>query len=306
MSQSTSEEVAVYNAKPDQALVSKIILSGDLSGLSETDQAKYYVAFCERLKLDPITKPFDIIREKIKVGNVEKEKVSLYPNKSCAEQLREKHNVSVKLTECVVVEGVYRVTAEATKRDDKGNIYRTDEATGAVAMMKEGGSWKKNSDGKSFFEGNGSYTLLDPATRANAMMKAETKAKRRVTFSICGLGGYEENDAPAEREIPSSSLLSDASSLSLPATEPAKTLAGTSRQIANGPTDKMILDKAKAKGWSDWHVAYFLSWKYSGLTSMADMTAAQRSELFNIYLGDADTLAMLQEKQAEATTEGVV
>ncbi len=33
-----------------------------------------------------------------------------------------------------------------------------------------------------------------PADKANAMMKAETKAKRRVTLSICGLGMLDETE----------------------------------------------------------------------------------------------------------------
>ncbi len=37
---------------------------------------------------------------------------------------------------------------------------------------------------------------------ANAMMKAETKAKRRVTLSICGLGMLDETEMATVREVP--------------------------------------------------------------------------------------------------------
>ncbi len=65
-----------------------------------------------------------------------------------------------------MVEGIYSVTAMAT--DKTG---RTDESIGAVPI-----------DG------------MKGETRANAMMKAETKAKRRVTLSICGLGMLDETE----------------------------------------------------------------------------------------------------------------
>jgi len=35
---------------------------------------------------------------------------------------------------------------------------------------------------------------LNAEDRANAIMKAETKAKRRVTLSICGLGFLDESE----------------------------------------------------------------------------------------------------------------
>jgi len=65
-----------------------------------------------------------------------------------------------------VVEGCYIVTAKAS--DSEG---RTDESIGAVPIEK-----------------------IQGEARANAMMKAETKAKRRVTLSFCGLGMLDETE----------------------------------------------------------------------------------------------------------------
>jgi hypothetical protein len=39
-----------------------------------------------------------------------------------------------------------------------------------------------------------SIANVNGEARANAMMKAETKAKRRVTLSICGLGMLDETE----------------------------------------------------------------------------------------------------------------
>ena len=63
-------------------------------------------------------------------------------------------------------EGVFIVTVKA--RNGKG---RTDMAKGAVTI-----------------------TNLKGDALANAMMKAETKAKRRVTLSLCGLGLLDETE----------------------------------------------------------------------------------------------------------------
>jgi len=65
-----------------------------------------------------------------------------------------------------VVEGCYVVTAQAAMPSG-----RCDESIGAVPI--------ENLKGES---------------RSNAMMKAETKAKRRVTLSICGLGMLDESE----------------------------------------------------------------------------------------------------------------
>ena len=86
------------------------------------------------------------------------------------------------------VEGVYLVTAKG--RDKTG---RTDASTGAVTIAG-----------------------LKGDNLANALMKAETKAKRRLTLSLCGLGMLDESELetiPAEaRTVPAATA-----SVSLPA-----------------------------------------------------------------------------------------
>jgi hypothetical protein len=81
-------------------------------------------------------------------------------NQSGAAQLRNLHSISIKIIDRTLFEGVYSVTAQATAPDG-----RVEESTGAVSIEN-----------------------LSGANKANAMMKAETKAKRRATLSICGLG----------------------------------------------------------------------------------------------------------------------
>lgn len=134
------------------------LLQGDLSKLNPNEKLSYFKSVCESVGLNPLTKPF----EYIKLNGKE----VLYATKGCAEQLRAVHKVSLRVTDTKKIEDVYVVTVEAT--DASG---RTDSATGAVSV-------------------NG----LKGDALANSFMKAETKAKRRVTLSICGLNMLDETE----------------------------------------------------------------------------------------------------------------
>ena len=134
------------------------VVQGDLAVLSPADKAKHYIALCESLGLNPATKPF----EYIKLNGKER----LYALKEASDQLRKLHGVSIEIVARNRHEDVYCVTARASTADG-----RKDESIGVVAI----GS-KKGED------------------LANALMKAETKAKRRVTLSICGLGFLDETE----------------------------------------------------------------------------------------------------------------
>lgn len=146
------------NQQQAQAL-EQVLIGGDLSKLKPEERVMYYKQVCESVGLNPITKPFEYITLN--------GKLTLYALRSCTEQLRKIHGVSIIVASREVVEGCYVVTARAT--DAKG---RNDESIGAVPI-----------DG------------IKGEARSNAMMKAETKAKRRVTLSICGLGMLDESEA---------------------------------------------------------------------------------------------------------------
>jgi hypothetical protein len=135
-----------------------VMLGGDLSVLSPENRVVYYQKVCESLGLNPLTKPF----EYMKLQN----KLTLYARKDATEQLRKLHNISIEVRTREVIEDCYCVWAKAT--DKHG---RCDESMGAVSI-----------------------TGLKGEARANAMMKAETKAKRRVTLSIAGLGMLDEHE----------------------------------------------------------------------------------------------------------------
>lgn len=149
----------------DAVALEKVLITGDLKDLTPKERTMYYAALCKSLALNPLTKPFDYI--------ILNGKVTLYAKRDCTEQLRKINGVSIAISSREVLEDCYIVTAKAT--DKTG---RTDESIGAVAISN-----------------------LKGESRSNAMMKAETKAKRRVTLSICGLGMLDETEASS---IPSS------------------------------------------------------------------------------------------------------
>ena len=139
-------------------IIESVMIGGDLSRLTPPQRVSYYKAVCRSLGLNPLTKPFDYITLN--------GKLTLYAKKDATEQLRQNYGVSITALEKEIINGCYSVTAHAMARDG-----RTDTSTGIV-----------------FIDG------LKGEALANAMMKAETKAKRRVTLSICGLGMLDETE----------------------------------------------------------------------------------------------------------------
>jgi hypothetical protein len=162
--------VNIVKAEDKSDIMERVIALGDLGKLSPEERTEYYLAVCKSVGLNPLTKPFDYIP----LGG----KLTLYANRSATDQLRTIHKVSLTIVSREMVGDCYIVTARATKGDGT-----SDESTGAVAM---GG--------------------LRGDALANAYMKAETKAKRRVTLSACGLGMLDESevvDIPKrEKEFP--------------------------------------------------------------------------------------------------------
>lgn len=134
----------------------RVLVEGDLGGLSPQQRIQYYERVCASVGLNPLTQPFEYLKLQ--------GKTVLYAKRAATDQLRKIHNVSVNVVSREKMDGVYIVTARATMADG-----RTDESIGAVPL-----------------EG------LKGEAYANALMKAESKAKRRVTLAICGLSLLDE------------------------------------------------------------------------------------------------------------------
>ena len=158
------------NQNQQTNIANQLILQGDLSKLSAGDKVRYYNGYCERMGLDPFTKPFDILRLN--------GKEVLYCTRSGTQQLNKLHKVSHLITsrDTNAEAGVYIVTSKASLPDG-----RCTESIGAVNIAG-----------------------LKGEAYANAIMKAETKAKRRATLDLLGLGVLDESEAES---IPNASTV---------------------------------------------------------------------------------------------------
>src|SRR6478672_12215048 len=138
--------------------VEQALVMGGLSGLDPEQRVNYYMKLCSSLGLNPLSQPFDYL--------MLNGRLVLYARKDATDQLRKLHKVSIIALEREQIGELMVVTASAAASDG-----RRDSAIGAVPVQG-----------------------LKGESLANALMKAETKAKRRVTLSLCGLGMTDESE----------------------------------------------------------------------------------------------------------------
>ena len=186
----------------DDKILSSIVTNGDLGKLSPDQKVAYYRNFCERLGLDPLSQPFNLLRLN--------GKEILYCGRAGAQQLSKLHNVSHEIKARETVSGCYVVTAQASTPDG-----RRTESIGAVPVDN-----------------------LKGDALCNAFMKAETKAKRRATLDLLGLGILDETETDAlpatEVPIPAAQTAAPAPQADepAPATEPAPKEAAPKAPVA--------------------------------------------------------------------------
>ena len=169
---------------PDAIVEEVTLAGGDLAKLSP-EKRKYYVRHkADAYGLNHLLEPFALLM----LDN----KLTLYVTRAGTDQIRRKENISVRITAREEHDGMYIVTCAASTPDG-----RTDEAVGAVPLVQPVGEWKTDArTGRRYFvaDPTGAVRGLDPKDRANAIMKCETKAKRRATISIAGLGMLDESE----------------------------------------------------------------------------------------------------------------
>lgn len=160
------------------AVLERVVISGDLSKLTPVERVAYYARTCESLGLNPLTRPFDYIW----LGKNDDRKLTLYAKRDATDQIRRNLGIAILGLDYPtgLPDGLFGVVARARDR-----FGREDSATGIVSV--------KTYDGKPLFGEN----------LANALMKAETKAKRRVTLSLAGLGVIDESEV---QSIPDASF----------------------------------------------------------------------------------------------------
>jgi len=144
--------------QPDYNMLEKVLLQGDLSKMTPMERVHHYKTVTTSLGINEWTKPFEYIM----LNN----KLTLYATKNCTDQLRKLNNISIEIKQAEIKDGIFIVIAKATTPDG-----RSDEDIGAINIAGLKGD---------------AYT--------NSIMKAYTKAKRRVTLSICGLSFVDESE----------------------------------------------------------------------------------------------------------------
>ena len=152
-----SNELAEKPTAELSTAIEQVVIEGDLSRLSPEQRVEYYRTVCQTMGLNPYTKPFDYLR----LNN----KLTLYARKDATDQLRKIHGVNIDDIKTDDDGDWFVVTVKGSDR-----FGRRDVEIGAVR--------------KTDMQGN----------QGNAMMKAVTKAKRRLTLSLCGLGWLDETE----------------------------------------------------------------------------------------------------------------
>lgn len=154
------QEISKYPSIPSVPadIQEKVLVEGNLKDLTVQQRLTYINALCESLGLNPLTRPFEYITLN--------QKLTLYARKDATDQLRRIYGISIEKVETKFDNGLCNTLAYARTPDG-----RTDSDLGVVNI--------KNLQGDAL---------------ANASMKAITKAKRRVTLSICGLGILDESE----------------------------------------------------------------------------------------------------------------
>ena len=168
-----SAALATHSSKDALAQLEQVVVAGNLATLSEQERIGYYARVCESLGLNPLTRPFEYITLN--------GRLTLYARKDATDQLRSLKGISVTNVQRrtdLETEGLYCIQVDG--RDAKG---RTDSAIAAVPIAG-----------------------LKGENLANALMKCESKGKRRMTLSLAGLGWMDETEVEtvtATVEVPS-------------------------------------------------------------------------------------------------------
>jgi hypothetical protein len=150
-----------------------IVVTGDLILLSAEDRVKFYTQVCEAMHLDVRTRPLQYFEQIDRNG---KHNLILYALRNASVQLSHHYGLSTSLSKPEIQQDVVMFTATVT---DKAG--RTDSAVGAQSL--------KGLSGKDY---------------ADAIMAAQTKAKRRAILDFVGSGLLDEseiegmNGAPVE------------------------------------------------------------------------------------------------------------
>lgn len=239
-------------------VMESVVIQGNLAQLSPEQRVAYYNEVCKSLQLNPLTKPFDYITLN--------GKLTLYARKDCTDQLRKIQCVSIVPVKREFHDDLVIVDVAASTPDG-----RKDYGTGAVSVAN-----------------------LKGDALANAIMKAETKAKRRATLSICGLGFSDESELET---VPAKVVVVDQNGEIV---EPAQNDTPPTSSINQTNETHCLFGKDKGTAWADMPDSK-LNW-YKGIfeQTIADESKATYKVANERYLRGVTTVLLNREqKKAE-------
>lgn len=155
-------EMATTEARDMERVAESLVTKGDVSGLSPEERVRYYLSTCHALGLNPQAQPFAFLRLN--------GKEVMYATRGATDQLAALHKVNRRVTrgpEVMDLAGTKVVfcVCEATLPNGRSEV-----STAAVPLP------------------SGAELVC------NALMKAETKGKRRATLAILGLALLDESE----------------------------------------------------------------------------------------------------------------
>lgn len=162
----------------ERLLKSVFLRGGDLSGLSSEERWLYYRNLCEELGLNPALQPFQLVEAYD--GRHRQNRLMLYLTKGGADQLRRKFNISTRIvsTEFINDGKVFQVIVEGRM----GDRVEMNIGTASLAEVTDKMSPTKTE------------RVVSSNEYAKGIMMACTRALRRVTVSMVGLGVTDESE----------------------------------------------------------------------------------------------------------------
>lgn len=142
--------------------IAKAFKDNGVHTLTAIERRNFYRWQCDRLGLDPYSFPMDYLETR-------DGRLVLYPNQKATDQLRKHRGLSVKVVSRELTEDLAIVVAECIDRQG-----RTTQAIGTAELTDKFGK------------------PLTGQLKAQAVMKADTRARRRATLAACGLDSEDE------------------------------------------------------------------------------------------------------------------
>lgn len=281
----------------DLSVMEKVVIRGDLSSLSPQERFLYYSKVCESLGLNPLTKPFDYLQ----LDN----KLVLYAKRDCTDQLRRLQKISISIASRERIGDVYCVTARGTTADG-----RFDESMGVVSLTKKETAWDEM---RRRYVPTGNIVPLSSDELANALMKAETKAKRRVTLSLAGLGMMDESEIETVEntqrivveEVPSTQQAASETSALADQPKPPKQSSTTRKQTGTAkpvPSTPQASEAASEPNTPEAEQNVYQLLDYGTGTSPKGVTYA-RMKVANLLTGEQDMVLVNKPDIIEQTTK---